>query len=516
MRVGAVAVMVLATVMSAAAQPGDVAEPRKLLLSWATSEFMAVEGSRLRLQHRYRLDGASLWLEAEHPSSMRLEANRTVGSDRDAVGARCVDFVDRLDFVIDVAAPGLYQSWTRCFFPFAASWNHTEGMARDDMRVVDDLRPGDTELAGRWVWRKGPQYQLAEGTVNYVFDGYHGGARLDRILLTSDLEFVPEGPGAPPSVNIAAHTTGRAETRDLRLGPVAQWLRLEGLPATHVEAQVSLDDGQSWLTVPPDGSLAELPASPTDPVRLRVRVQLTRDDALDPIVDAVRLVYVPGEQEVWTIANRHLRANFDPLTGSLLSLENLAGEAPVPCVLMGEQLPLLNLYVQQPDRLDTLVPVSSLDGEISGRVSADGRRLEMEFALLEGGLRAFVSCEANDTPLMRWRLRVRNITSRHCQDYLVTREGGLIAHTVLYPHNTFVRECQFIQEQPGVALLRVVLAPGADPAELVSLQRKIEDRADGLMSVRLEAVTEIPLTPRGKRVLVDQRLDLGPYGHVDG
>lgn len=114
-----------------------------------------------------------------------------------------------------------------------------------------------------------------------------------------------------------------------------------------------------------------------------------------------------------------------------------------------------------------------------------------------------------------WRLRVRNITSRHCQDYLVTREGGLIAHTVLYPHNTFVRECQFIQEQPGVALLRVVLAPGADPAELVSLQRKIEDRADGLMSVRLEAVTEIPLTPRGKRVLVDQRLDLRRYGHVD-
>ena len=115
-----------------------------------------------------------------------------------------------------------------------------------------------------------------------------------------------------------------------------------------------------------------------------------------------------------------------------------------------------------------------------------------------------------------WRLRVRNITSRHCQDYLVTREGGLIAHTVLYPHNTFVRECQFIQEQPGVALLRVVLAPGADPAQLATLQRKIEDRADGLMSVQLEAVAEIPLTPRGKRVLVDQRLDLRRYGHVDG
>ncbi len=408
MRGGAVAAAVLVMVTSGAAQPGEAAEPRKLLLSWATSEFLAVEGPRLRLQHRYRLDEPSLWLEAEHPSSMQLEANTTVGSDPEAVGGRCVGFVDRLDFVIDVAAPGLYQSWTRCFLPFAASWNHTEGMAREDMHVVDDLQSGDAELAGRWVWRKGPQYQLTAGTANYVFDGYHGGARLDRILLTSDLQFVPEGPGEPSSVNIAAHRTGLAETRDLRLGPVAQWLRLAGLPATHMQAQVSLDAGQSWVTVPPDGSLAGLSASPRDPVRLRVRVQLTRDEAMDPIVDAVRLVYVPGEQEVWTVANQHLRASFDPLTGSLLNLEKLAGEAPVPYVLMGEQLPLFNLYVQQSDRLDALIPVSSLDGEVSGRVSAGGRRVEMDFSLLEGRLHAFVSCEADDTPLMRWRLRVRN------------------------------------------------------------------------------------------------------------
>ncbi len=408
MRAGAVLAMMLVMATSAAAQPGDTPEPRRLLLSWNTSEFMTVEGSRLRLQHRYRLDGPNLWLEAERPGSMQLEANRTVGSDPEAVGGRCVEFVDRLDFVIDVEAPGLYQSWTRCFFPVAASWNHTEGMARDDMRVVQDLQPNDVDAAGRWVWRKGPQYQLDAGTVNYVFDGYHGGARLDRILLTSDLEFVPEGPGEPASANIAAHTAGRAETRDLRLGPVVQWLRLEGLPATHVQAQVSLDAGQSWLTVPPDGSLDRLPTSPRDPGRLRVRVQLTRDDVMDPIVDAVRLVYVPGDQEVWTVANRHLRASFDPLTGSLLSLENLAAEAPVPYMLMGEQLPLFNLYVQRPDRFDTLVPVSSLDGEVSGRVSAGGRRLEMAFSLLDDGLHAFVSCEADDTPLMRWRLRVRN------------------------------------------------------------------------------------------------------------
>ena len=34
-----------------------------------------------------------------------------------------------------------------------------------------------------------------------------------------------------------------------------------------------------------------------------------------------------------------------------------------------------------------------------------------------------------------WRLRVHDIASRHCQDYLVTREGGLFTPTVVYPNN---------------------------------------------------------------------------------
>lgn len=410
MRSGAVLAIMLLAMVQALAQPDDAAEPRKLPLSWATSEFLAVEGGRLRLQHRYRLDGPKLWLEAEHASGMRLEANKTVARDADAVGGRCVDFVDRLDFVIDVTAPGTYQSWTRCFFPFAASWNHTEGMAPDDMRVVQDLRPEETALAGRWVWRKGPRYQLQAGTVIYVFDGYHGGAKLDRILLTSDLDYVPEDSGEPASPNIAAHKTGRAETRDLRLGPVAQWLALEGLPPTHVQADISLDGGQTWLAVPPDGSLAHLPSAPTKPMRPRVRVTLTRDEALDPIVDELRLAYVPGERHPWTISNGLLRIACDEITGSLLRLEKL-GEAPVPFVLEGEQLPLFNLYVEPDDKPGTLVALSSLDAEVNGQVAPDGRSLQMQFSFMEGRLRAEVTCVLDETSLTRWRLRVRNESS---------------------------------------------------------------------------------------------------------
>lgn len=110
-----------------------------------------------------------------------------------------------------------------------------------------------------------------------------------------------------------------------------------------------------------------------------------------------------------------------------------------------------------------------------------------------------------------WRLRVRDITSRHCQDYLVTCEGGLIAHTVLYPHNRAVRECQFVQDEPGEALLRLVPEPGAQRDDLEAVLRKVNERADGLLRVSLEVVDAIPLTARGKRVLVDQHLDLSAF-----
>jgi len=91
-----------------------------------------------------------------------------------------------------------------------------------DMRVVDDIKPTDTDQAGRWLWLKGPKYQLQPGALSYVFDGYHGGAKLDKVLLTRDLDYVPQGLGEPQSFNVATHLTGWAETRDLRLVVAAE------------------------------------------------------------------------------------------------------------------------------------------------------------------------------------------------------------------------------------------------------------------------------------------------------
>lgn len=112
----------------------------------------------------------------------------------------------------------------------------------------------------------------------------------------------------------------------------------------------------------------------------------------------------------------------------------------------------------------------------------------------------------------RWRLRVRDITSRHSQDYLVTSEGGLIAHTVVYPHNRVVRECQFVQEEPGRAVLKLVPEAGVGRAELDDIVRAVHARADGLLKVDLDVVEEIAGTGRGKKLVVVQHLDLAEFG----
>jgi len=112
----------------------------------------------------------------------------------------------------------------------------------------------------------------------------------------------------------------------------------------------------------------------------------------------------------------------------------------------------------------------------------------------------------------RWRLRVKDIVSCWWQEYLVTREGGLVTPTALYPNNRAVREFLFVQDEPGRATILVVLESGVSDAEVEPVVNAINKRGDGLITLHPKVVDEIPRTPRGKRVLVEQHLDLTKYG----
>ena len=115
-----------------------------------------------------------------------------------------------------------------------------------------------------------------------------------------------------------------------------------------------------------------------------------------------------------------------------------------------------------------------------------------------------------------WRLRVRDIVSCYLQEFLVTREGALITPTVLYFNNRVAREFQFVQHEPGIATMRIVPEQGVTREELEPLLRTINEQGGGLMSVELDLVDDIPPTARGKRIMVEQHLDLSNFGLADG
>jgi phenylacetate-CoA ligase len=114
-----------------------------------------------------------------------------------------------------------------------------------------------------------------------------------------------------------------------------------------------------------------------------------------------------------------------------------------------------------------------------------------------------------------WRLRVRDLVSINRQQYLVTREGGLVTAWTAYPYNTVVREYQWIQQAPGRVTLRVVPEPGASEAALVALAEEVAVMSGGMLTADLEVLDEIPPTSRGKRLTVLQHLDVSRYLGAD-
>jgi phenylacetate-CoA ligase len=114
-----------------------------------------------------------------------------------------------------------------------------------------------------------------------------------------------------------------------------------------------------------------------------------------------------------------------------------------------------------------------------------------------------------------WRLRVTDLVSAKRQFYLVTAEGGLAPRTGL-THNDVARDYQFVQWEPGRAILRLVPEPGVTQRDLDVFVETVRVDSDGLLTYETEIVNEIPATSRGKRVFIEQHLDLAKYGLPDG
>ncbi|MGE0480116.1 MAG: phenylacetate--CoA ligase family protein [Phycisphaerae bacterium] len=105
---------------------------------------------------------------------------------------------------------------------------------------------------------------------------------------------------------------------------------------------------------------------------------------------------------------------------------------------------------------------------------------------------------------------LRDVRGHRIQEVLIAADGTELSWVALNMHDdTFdhVRQFQFYQDAPGVAVLRIVPAAGFGDEHRERILRVLDSKCDGRMTITIEMWNEIPLSPRGKAIYVDQRID---------
>jgi phenylacetate-CoA ligase len=104
---------------------------------------------------------------------------------------------------------------------------------------------------------------------------------------------------------------------------------------------------------------------------------------------------------------------------------------------------------------------------------------------------------------------IRDIRGHRTQEVLIAADGSEISWTALNMHDdTFarIRQFQFLQEEPGHAVLRVVPTNGFGEHDVDRIQRNLGRKLDNQLAFTIELTDAIPLSTRGKAIYVDQRI----------
>ena len=104
---------------------------------------------------------------------------------------------------------------------------------------------------------------------------------------------------------------------------------------------------------------------------------------------------------------------------------------------------------------------------------------------------------------------ITDIQGRRPREFLVAKDQSVIAWTALNMHDDSfdrVLRFQFHQDTPGRATLNIVPADGFSAADAVRIRRNLEEKCDGAITLTIETVESIRLSPAGKAIYVDQRL----------
>jgi len=183
--------------------------PRQYMDKWRLNVAGVVAVDNTAVKQTLGFAPQSLWREAE---SATLTSPMQVASDASAVGGKyiavaagnnsmtAVPTTGRAAFPFTLAAPGTFKIWGRVIAPGTSDdsfWLIVDG---GPPILWNDITPGST-----WHWssardsnRSNQVVQLPLGAGDHVLQVAYreDGAKLDRLLITSDASFTPSGTGA--------------------------------------------------------------------------------------------------------------------------------------------------------------------------------------------------------------------------------------------------------------------------------------------------------------------------------
>ena len=337
-------VMVSAIRVTALPPVAAVVQPVRIPLSPVQLTGVVADGDIIRLPGRFTQDGDHpIVINAADASELSMTNGKSLGADGAPAGHRYIQFVEQARYRFTVVTPGAYQLWERAYFPVKGYWNHTEDIdnVQQNPSIIDSANTLD---AGRWQWVKAGHYTLTAGEHTFSLS-YHGGARLDRLVFSRDLDTPPVADGGAPSRNIAP-STGAFETADAQPMDVANWLQLAGdadARGGEIRSELSTDGGAHWSAAPAERTLNALTVLGGGKDRLRARVSFTAaPDGCSPIVQGLAATYQPGAHNQIALANAELAIAFGPVGVCKLRAPRLGTDF----LFGGQEAPLFQLLVK--------------------------------------------------------------------------------------------------------------------------------------------------------------------------
>jgi hypothetical protein len=271
--------------------------------------------------------------------------------DSEASGGAYVDYCQDGRYAFNLATPGRYTLWARLWIPREGTWNFNLQFDDQAERAVF-VSGGEgipSKPAKQWYWVRGGEVDLRAGTHELRMKNLNNGKRLDKILLTRDPKFVPEGTSLA-ATPFAIPNSGSVTFRPVAPAAFRSWNRveIERLQAGDITFDASLDGGKTWSALPADLSLSGLALPAGDPPPLTLRMTLAREGGAGPRLRAPAVSYAFDPEQWIVLRDDQLELFLSRKNGSLSGIRHRkSGRAFSP---IGANRDLFELLVKEPGK----------------------------------------------------------------------------------------------------------------------------------------------------------------------